>query len=195
MCDSPSITDLVTSARNGQKQAWDALVERYAPMVWSICCRHRLSAADASEVGQSVWLQLADRLDRPRDPAALPGWLAGTTVRECQRLLRAARSAPGAGPVLDAETLLDEQPEAAEDELLMAEHHAALREAFAQLSPRCQRLIVLLLEDPPIPHTQISAQLGIPVESIEPSLSRCLDKLRRHPAVTALINAQAEAPR
>jgi hypothetical protein len=28
--DQPSVTDLVTSARNGDTQAWDALVERYA---------------------------------------------------------------------------------------------------------------------------------------------------------------------
>ena len=31
MSDDPSVTDLVTRARNGDKQAWDALVERYRP--------------------------------------------------------------------------------------------------------------------------------------------------------------------
>jgi hypothetical protein len=36
MRDDPVVTDLVTTARNGDKQAWDALVERYAPLVWSI---------------------------------------------------------------------------------------------------------------------------------------------------------------
>ena len=40
MRDDPVVTDLVTTARNGDKQAWDALVERYAPLVWSICRRH-----------------------------------------------------------------------------------------------------------------------------------------------------------
>ena len=33
----PVVTDLVTRARNGDKQAWDALVERYASLIWSIC--------------------------------------------------------------------------------------------------------------------------------------------------------------
>ena len=33
MRDDPVVTDLVTTARNGDKQAWDALVERYAPLV------------------------------------------------------------------------------------------------------------------------------------------------------------------
>ena len=26
-------------ARNGDTQAWDALVDRYAPLIWSICRR------------------------------------------------------------------------------------------------------------------------------------------------------------
>lgn len=34
-------------------------------------------------------------------------------------------------------------------ELLAAKLHAALREAFAQLPPRCQRLIAMLIQDPP----------------------------------------------
>jgi DNA-directed RNA polymerase specialized sigma24 family protein len=58
--------ELVAAARNGDKQAWDALVERYAPLIWSICRRHRLGGADAEDVGQSVWLRLVDQLDRVR---------------------------------------------------------------------------------------------------------------------------------
>ncbi len=78
MNDELTGTDLVTRARNGDKQAWDTLVERYVPLIWSICRRHRLGDADADDVGQSVWLRLADQLDKIRDPAALPGWLAAT---------------------------------------------------------------------------------------------------------------------
>ncbi len=37
--DDPVVTGLVTRARNGERQAWDALVERYAPLIWSICRR------------------------------------------------------------------------------------------------------------------------------------------------------------
>lgn len=40
MNDNLSVTDLVTRARNGDKQAWDGLVEGYAPLVWSICRRN-----------------------------------------------------------------------------------------------------------------------------------------------------------
>ena len=183
MSSAYPVTGLVTRARAGDKQAWDALVERYAPLIWSICRRHRLDAADAADVSQNVWLHLVDHLGNIRDPAALPGWLATTTRRECGRVLRAARGPLAARYGLDADTLPDAQAVTAEQELLAAERHAALREALGDLPVDCQRLIVLLTADPPLPYAEISARLGIPVGSIGPTRRRCLDKLRRHPAI------------
>jgi hypothetical protein len=39
--------------------------------------------------------------------------------------------------------------------------------------------------------TAAAARLGIPIGSIGPFRNRCLDKLRRSPAIAALINAEA----
>ncbi len=189
--DIPSVTDLVTRARNGDKQAWDALVERYAPLIWSICRRYRLGGADADDAGQAVWLHLVVQLDHLRDPAALAGWLATTTQRECFRVLRAARRTHASGYGPDAGNIPDEQARMPEHELLLAERNAVLREAFIDLPPGCQQLIALLIQDPPVPYAEISTGLGIPAGSIGPTRGRCLDKLRRHPAVAALINAEA----
>jgi RNA polymerase sigma factor (sigma-70 family) len=186
-CGNPVVTDLVTRARNGDNRAWDALVDRYAPLIWSICRRHGLAGADADDVGQSVWLRLVDQLDKLRDPAALPGWLATTTRRECLRVLHAMRRPQTARYDLKTEILPTGQPGTAEQELLAAERHAALHEAFLTLPPRGQQLIALLVQDPPVPYAEISAKLGIPVGSIGPSRRRYLDKLRRHPAIAALI--------
>ena len=192
MSDEHPVTGLVGRARTGDKQAWDALVERYAPLIWSICRRYRLDGADAADVSQTVWLHLMVHLGNLRDPAALPGWLATTTRRECGRAVRAARGPLAAGSGLDAESLPDEQAATAEQELLAAERHAALREAFGDLPADWQRLIALLAADPPLPYAEISARLGIPIGSIGPTRRRCLHKLRRHPAIAALISAETE---
>ena len=101
--DDPVVIDLVTRATNGDKRAWDLLIERYSPLIWSICRRHRLGQADAEDVGQSVWLNLLERLDKVRDPAALPGWLSTTARRECLRVLGRARGPHPSGPVPDLE--------------------------------------------------------------------------------------------
>lgn len=188
----PTVSDLVARAKDGDRQAWDALVERYAPLIWSICRRHRLSQADADDVAQSVWLRLVDQLDRVRDPAALPGWLATTARRECLRVLCATQGPRATMYALDVESLPDERAGRADQGLLAAERHAALREALAQLPPCCQQLITLLLEDPPMSYAEISARLGVPVGSIGPNRGRCLDKLRRHPAIAALTGMDSE---
>ena len=41
------IIDLVTRAAKGDKHAWDALVERFIPLIWSICRSNQLGDADA----------------------------------------------------------------------------------------------------------------------------------------------------
>jgi RNA polymerase sigma factor (sigma-70 family) len=191
----PSADDLLTRARNGDKEAWDAIVERYAPLIWSICRRHRLTSADAGDVGQRVWLQLVTHLNHIRDPAAIPGWLATTTHRECGTIQRAARRWQPLGWVLDAGHIPGPRAGEAEHELLAAERHAALYEAFARLPAGWQQLIAALTEDPPLPYAQISAQLGIPVGSIGPMRNRCLDKLRRDPAIAALNSAEEPSAR
>ena len=186
-----SVTELVTRARNDDQQAWNALVKLYAPLIWSICRRYRLTGADAGDVGQSVWLHLVDHLDNLRDPSTLAGWLATTTRRECLRVLRTAQRSLAAASVIDAENIPDHRTGIAEEELLRAERYAALHEALTHLPPRCQLLIALLTADPPVPNAQISATLGIPIGSIGPTRSRCLTELRRYPAIAALINAEA----
>jgi RNA polymerase sigma factor (sigma-70 family) len=183
------IADLVASAQDGDQQAWDTLVDRYAPLVWSICRRYRLSRADAEDVGQDVWLQLVAHLGTIRDPAALPGWLATTTARQSARAARAAQRLH-AGPAPEPGDLPDPAAATAEQELLQAERHAALRQALADLPPPCQRLLALLLEDPQPSYAAISAQLGIPAGSIGPTRARCLHKLRHHPAIAALIDVE-----
>jgi RNA polymerase sigma factor (sigma-70 family) len=191
MSDRPPVTALVTRAAHGDQRAWDALVERYAPLIWSICRRYQLGGADAGDVGQAVWLQLLDHLGELREPAAVGGWLATTTRRECARARREARKPQAAAYVLDPESNSDAQTPAAEQELLVAERDAALREAFTRLPSCCQQLIAMLTGDQPLSDAQLSAQLGIPAGSIGPRRGRCLGKLRRDPAITALPNPAA----
>ena len=120
-----------------------------------------------------MWLHLVHHLDIIREPAALPGWLATTTRRECLRARRTAQGSHAAGYVPDVENIPDERAKTAEQELLAAERHAALRAAFGDLSPFSQQLLALLTQDPPMPYAEISARLGIPVGSIR-TVSRSL---------------------
>jgi hypothetical protein len=71
--DDPVVTGLVTRARNGDRQAWDALVDRYAPLIWSICRRYRLEAADAEGVCRDQRRAGHPGRQHRADPPPLPG--------------------------------------------------------------------------------------------------------------------------
>lgn len=185
MRDDPSVVALVTRAAGGDQGAWDEIVERYAPLVWTICCRYRLSQHDTEDVVQTVWLLLVEQLGRLREPAALPGWLATTTSRECLRLVTAARKSQRLRSGLDdAEQFVDDT--VIDKEILLAERNAGLRAAFAELPPPCQRLLSMLMRDPPQSYADIHAALGIPVGSIGPQRARCLERMRKSSALIAL---------
>jgi RNA polymerase sigma factor (sigma-70 family) len=183
MRDDQSVIALVTRAAGDDQQAWDELIERYAPLVWAICTRYRLSSHDIEDVGQNVWLLLVAQLGKLREPAALPGWLATTTKRECLRVVTATRKSQQLGSTVDDATFADKR--AIDEEILIAERNAALRTAFAELPPHGQHLLAMLFRDPPCSYSEISATLGIPIGSIGPQRARCLERLRQSPALTA----------
>jgi RNA polymerase sigma factor (sigma-70 family) len=182
--DDTTAAALAARAAAGDPDAWNTIVERYSPLVWSICTRFGLSRADADCVAHKVWLLLVEHLGDLREPAALPGWLATTANRECLRVVTAARwpGRPGTRPE-------QERPAAggpaAEEEILIAERNAALRAAFAGLPAQWQQLLSMLISDPPYSYAEISATLHIPVGSIGPLRARCLERLRRSGAFIA----------
>jgi len=191
MRDDPTVVALVVRAAGSDSSAWNEIVERYAPLVWSICARFQLSDQDTEDVGQNVWLLLVEQLGKLREPAALPGWLATTTRRECLRVVTAARKSEKLGTRLD-EALQFVDDTAIEEEILMAERNALLRAALAELPPRCQQLLSMLLSDPPQPYATISETLHMPIGSIGPQRARCLERLRRSDAFIALSEDDVE---
>lgn len=187
MRDDPTVTELVEAARNGDQTAWDRIVERYASLVWSVCRRHNLVAEDADDVGAAVWLRLVEKLDTIREPAALPGWIATTARNECLYLLRSRkRQIP-----IDDERIPDQAGPASDQWLLEQERRIVLRNAFELLPESCRQLLSMLFSDPPVPYAEISARLDMAVGSIGPNRQRCLQALRRIPAIAALLTEPA----
>ena len=76
MRDDPMVIELVRRAQDGEQRAWDEIVERFAPLLWGICRRFRLSDADAHDVGQNggcvSWSTCRSCASRLRCPAGSP---------------------------------------------------------------------------------------------------------------------------
>lgn len=176
---------LVRRCLQGDADAWRQLVDRYARLVHSVPARYGLAAEEVDDVGQEVFLALADNLDTIEDPDRLPAWLVTTARRICWRLMQRRRH----------EQPLEEDPEGSEErphrpELVSSlptpeealagwNRQAAIQAALAHLNERCRKLIVLIfLDTRELSYDEISATMEIPKGSIGPTRNRCLDQLR-----------------
>ncbi len=182
---------LVASAREGDQDAWNAIVERFLPLVCALVRRHRLSEADGDDVCQTVWLRLVEHLDALREPDALPGWISTTTRNECLRLLAARKRMTPVDP-MDSGSLEGVTEDVSGVDLVALEERHALREGLAELPSGRRDLLLMLLADPPIPYAEISEKLGIPIGSIGPTRARALAQLRNTRALITLVAAGME---
>ena len=94
---SSPTTVLVERCLRNDPRAWEALLQRYARLVHSVAARHGLTPDEVDDVGQEVFLALAQNLHAIDDPERLPAWLATTARRLSWRVLqrRARRNTPG----------------------------------------------------------------------------------------------------
>jgi RNA polymerase sigma factor (sigma-70 family) len=180
-----SVADLVSDAVSGNQDAWDALVERYSPLLMSVLRRYRMSSDDLYDVAQTVWLRMIENLGKLREPRALPGWIVTTARNESLRVLKAgARSRPFSS-LYEGEAPMPSDDSEVDDDLLLEERRVALLEAFAELADRERELLTLLVADPPLPYAEIGSRLDMKVGSIGPTRARILEKLRRYPSIAA----------
>ncbi|HEX8864839.1 MAG TPA: sigma-70 family RNA polymerase sigma factor [Lentzea sp.] len=168
-----SNTEVLTEWRAGTR-GWDALVERYSRLVWSVPRSFRLSHADAADVYQCTWLCLAEHLTRVRQPEALGTWLVRTATRQSIAVVRAR----------GREVSLDRwEPESTlptpEEVAVAGDRQHRLWTALMTLDERCQRLLCIAAHSPELSYAQVADALGMKASSVGQTRSRCLAALRR----------------
>lgn len=170
-----AVAPLVDRAVDGDQEAWDDLVSRFAGLVWSIALGYGLSGPDAADVSQTCWLRLAENLHRINDRERVGAWLATTARRESLAVLKRGRRQVPMGFDFAEQPAVDAEPDSS---LLHRERSAAIFAAFRTLPSACRTLLRVLLSDPAPSYAEVSASLEMPVGSIGPRRARCLERLR-----------------
>jgi RNA polymerase sigma factor (sigma-70 family) len=175
MTEAP-VAELLAAAHNGSQEAWNALVDRYGRLVWSVVRGFRLDSATAADISQTVWLRLVEHADRIREPERLGSWLATTARNESIRASkRLSRSIPTEFEV----EVADEMSPGVDERLLDDEQLREVLGAFEHLPEKCRELLQVLCLDPPLEYEEISELLGMAIGSIGPTRARCLDRIRK----------------
>lgn len=176
--ENVDVAYLVRNAAQGNRWAWERLVDQYSRLIWAMTRDFNLMESDAADVVQATWLRLLEHIHRIDYPDRIGSWLATTARHECLRQLAARKRVVllQNDEFAFADVLVDCQDI---DERLLAEERAqAVREALSLLPSRWQRLLELLMSDPPASYAEISDQLGLPIGSIGPTRGRCIERLR-----------------
>src|SRR5437762_2882236 len=124
--------DLLALAGAGDERAWRQIVERYQRLVYATIRSFRIAPSEAEDVFQETFLRLHRHTLRVRDSRALPRWLIVTTRRLCLDLLAHERTVTRLAPAFDV--VVEDVGEA---DLIALERAQVVREALAELSPRC----------------------------------------------------------
>ena len=175
--DAPDVAGLLRSAADGDHQAWERLVDQFARLIWSITVEFRLVESDAADVAQTTWLRLLEHINRIENPDRLGSWLAVTARNECLRTLATRKKVVLGHDDAELTSVVALEPEI-DERLLADERDQVVRDALTRLPRRWQRLLEMLMADPPVPYVEISDKLGLPVGSIGPTRGRCLAQLR-----------------
>jgi RNA polymerase sigma factor (sigma-70 family) len=170
------IAEMLNAAREGSEDALGQIVTELSPLLWHVARAAGLTASEAEDVVQTVWMRLLSHLDGIRTSAALAGWLVVTTRREAWRVRAAGRrQLPADHDWLAA--LPDSGPDS-EEQVIIDDQRRALWVAIGQLSRRCQELLRIIAFVPRPDYQAVATELGMAVGSIGPTRGRCLAKLR-----------------
>ncbi len=161
----------------GDRAAWSALLARYANLAYALLRRAGLDAHAADDAFQEVAVLLWRHLPRLRDEGRLASWI-GTTARrvawrsKSRSRRRSEREAAASRPDRSAAPAPDVAAGTAEQE-------QAMREALADLGPRCREILSLLyFQSVDCSYDEAARRLGMPRGSLGPTRQRCLDALR-----------------
>jgi RNA polymerase sigma-70 factor (ECF subfamily) len=173
-----SDAQIVADCREGSREAWDVLVERFSRYVYAICVQgFRLAPADAEDVFQDVFSKVFEQLDRLRDDGAIKPWLAQLTRRTCIDRLRAS----------SREVAVDElEPVEIDDLVSTLDEALTIRAALELLPGECQEILDRFFTRDES-YRSISEALALPAGTIASRISRCLGKLK-------LVLEESDAP-
>ncbi len=182
-----SISDenLVLACRKGDEAAWEALVNRYQRLIYTIPRRAGLDEDQSAEVFQDVFATLLRKLDGIEQPERIQAWIVTTARRMTWRFISREKSHAGSfnnvddGDESEAARVPDDAP-LPDEVMLRLEEQEGVRRAVASMDERCRKLIEMLFyQSNSLSYGEIAQALGTTEGSIGPTRARCLQKLLR----------------
>jgi RNA polymerase sigma-70 factor, ECF subfamily len=156
---------LVEAARDGDLEAFEAIVRRHQATIYQVAQRLLDSPADAQDVTQDTFVRAWRGLAGFRGDSAVSTWLYRIVTRRCLDVLATRR--PTQELAEDVETIADEPP----DRVELRERLRAVTRAIATL-PAEQRVALTLREFEGLSYQEVADILGVGVPAVKGRIHR-----------------------
>lgn len=167
---------LVRMAAEGNRDAFDVIVERHRRSVYQVCYRFVNNHEDASDLAQDAFVRAWRGLRNFKGQSALSTWLYRIAVNVC--LNRLSAKTPVTEPIESTERFEDVRIEGAAHAMIRAERAVAVRKAVASL-PTKQRATLILRTYHDMSHQQIADVLGSSVGAVKANFFHALANLKK----------------
>jgi len=173
---------LMLRVKEGDLEAFEALVLRHQHSVVGTAAKMLGSAADAEDIGQQVFVRVWKSAARYEPSAKFTTWLMTITRNLVFNELRRRRRTQQVSMDADEEDriphqFIDEEAPAPSEELLDAELQEAIDAAIASL-PENQRLAIVLRRFEGMPYEEIAEVLKTSVPAVKSILFRARSELK-----------------
>jgi RNA polymerase sigma factor (sigma-70 family) len=168
-CDDAQLLERFVTTRD--EAAFQTLLERHGPMVWSVCQRTLRHVADAEDAFQATFLVLLRRAEAIRKSGSVGSWLQGVALRTAQK----ARVQAARRHVREISTATVEIPG---PEAATSTPDPVLEEELARLPDKYRLPLVLCYyQGQTLEHAAQS--LGWPLGTVAGRMSRAREQLRK----------------
>jgi len=181
---SSEIGELVARAKQGDRGAFDVLVERYTPQVFNLSLRITGSQEEAEDCVQEAFLRAFTALRRFRGEAAFSTWLYRVAVNVANDATRRLKGQPlraselgisdGDEPAPDLGDLGASpggEGNSPEESLVEAERREVVIEAIRSL-PEHHRTVIVLYDLQGLSYEEIGRVVGARVGTVKSRLNR-----------------------
>jgi RNA polymerase sigma-70 factor, ECF subfamily len=163
----------VEACQQGEREAFDRLVERYQRDVYRLCYRYVNNHHDANDIAQDVFLKAYRAISKFRGDSAFSTWLYRIAVNTCLNFRSARRP-----PQEELSEHLADGAAGVADRLQDDERSAQVRQAVSRL-PEKQRATLILKIYHDLTHEEVAGVLGASVGTVKANLFHALGNLRK----------------
>ena len=183
MAESLNESDIIRQCKNGNREAFNILVETYQSKVINMAYGMLSNQEDAYDAAQEVFIKIYRNIERFEAKSSLSTWIYRITVNVCNDFLRKrTRTAQTISLYPESE---DDKPIEIKDDAPTPHEHveitetqALVRKALDEISEEFKTVIVLY-DIEGLSYDEISAILKCPVGTIKSRLNRARKALKK----------------